>query len=105
MACRCAALLSVVLTLLMVSGAWAVDQQGGDAQAETPPLELLEFLGQWETDDGEWIAPQDLEDPELVNLLDAVMETETAAVLTDDENAGEDVNGASQDDGGSDDSN
>ena len=27
-----------------------------------PSLELLEFLGSWETDDGEWIDPSELDD-------------------------------------------
>ncbi len=100
--------------LLAGSGARAADQSGSDAPtAVPPPLELLEFLGQWETDDGEWIDPQALEDPELASLLEAVMEgvneglkeSETAAVSADADNAGEDVNGANQHDGGSDDSN
>ena len=26
-----------------------------------PSLELLEFLGDWETDDGEWIDPEELD--------------------------------------------
>ena len=29
--------------------------------SETPSLEFLEFLGDWETDDGEWIDPEELE--------------------------------------------
>ena len=100
--------------LLAMSGARAADQSGSDAPtAAPPPLELLEFLGQWETDDGEWIDPQALEDPELASLLEAVMEgvneglkeSETAVVSADADNAGEDVNGANQHDGGSDDSN
>lgn len=106
MVCRCAAAWSLVLILLMASSVWGADQDGSDGQTEMPPpLELLEFLGQWETDDGEWIDPQELEDPALVNLLEAVMATETAPVETNDDSAGDDVNGASQDDGGSDDSN
>ncbi len=28
---------------------------------EMPSLEFLEFLGHWETDDGEWIDPEELE--------------------------------------------
>ena len=31
----------------------------------TPSMDLLEFLGAWETDDGEWIDPTSLEDPPL----------------------------------------
>jgi hypothetical protein len=30
-------------------------------EAERPTLEFLEFLGDWETDDGEWIDPEELE--------------------------------------------
>ena len=30
-------------------------------EAEMPSLELLEFLGDWETEDGEWIDPEELE--------------------------------------------
>ncbi len=42
---------------------------------EAPTLELLEFLGEWETGDGQWLDPEDLEDEDFVKLL----------VLTDDE--------------------
>ncbi len=45
-------------------------------QEPGPSLELLEFLGQWETDDGEWIAPEDLADAEFGLLLDASLEIE-----------------------------
>ena len=104
MACRRKAAWSLVL-MLTVSSADAADQHGTDAQAEAPPLALLEFLGQWETDDGEWMDPQALEDPELVNLLEAVMATEKLSVESNNDSAGEDASGASQSDGGSDDSN
>ena len=30
--------------------------------ADGPPLELLEFLGEWENRDGEWMDPLELED-------------------------------------------
>jgi hypothetical protein len=33
----------------------------GSEDSEMPSLELLEFLGDWETDDGEWIDPEELE--------------------------------------------
>lgn len=29
--------------------------------AEMPSLEFLEFLGDWETEDGEWIDPEEME--------------------------------------------
>ncbi len=33
----------------------------GSENTEMPSLEFLEFLGDWETDDGEWIDPEELE--------------------------------------------
>ncbi|MBU0482767.1 MAG: hypothetical protein KKG47_16865 [Proteobacteria bacterium] len=30
-----------------------------------PSLELLEFLGDWETDAGEWLAPEEVEKRDL----------------------------------------
>jgi len=34
-------------------------------EQESPSLDFLEFLGEWETADGEWIAPDDLENMPL----------------------------------------
>ena len=40
----------------------ATDSQHTRKKAQDPSLrELLEFLGQWETDDGNWIDPTDLD--------------------------------------------
>lgn len=36
-------------------------EPAGTEESEMPSLELLEFLGDWETDDGEWIDPEELE--------------------------------------------
>jgi hypothetical protein len=86
--CRTDAVLrSTVLTLGLLGSALAL-AQGSDPAPEGPAteppalveqgpsLELLEFLGQWETDDGEWIAPEDLADAEFGLLLDASLEIE-----------------------------
>jgi hypothetical protein len=62
-----ACLWSMVLLLgLSSSPAWTqetgqVRQALPPEEAERPSLELLEFLGNWETDDGEWIDPEELE--------------------------------------------
>ena len=40
---------------------------GKDNDAEAPSLEFLEFLGDWETDDGEWIDPEELEQIETID--------------------------------------
>ena len=44
----------------------------GEAQSESsdeeiPSLQFLEFLGEFETDDGEWTDPEDLEKMELAD--------------------------------------
>lgn len=35
----------------------------------TPDLELLEFLGSWETSDGQWIDPLELAAPSMIERL------------------------------------
>ena len=55
---------TVLLLGLLSSPALAQEpgQAGGSQEnIETPSLEFLEFLGDWETEDGEWIDPEELE--------------------------------------------
>ena len=40
----------------------AVFSEAEDTDSGAPSMELLEFLGSWETDDGEWVDPDLLED-------------------------------------------
>ncbi|MGK0179608.1 MAG: hypothetical protein ACI8PD_001409 [Nitrospinales bacterium] len=39
--------------------------ESSQTEQESPSLDFLEFLGEWETEDGEWIAPDDLENMPL----------------------------------------
>ncbi|MEX2131729.1 MAG: hypothetical protein WD772_09590 [Pseudohongiellaceae bacterium] len=67
-------LLTPVLALGMVSPAvYAADNNSADLQGNVPSLEFLEFLGQWETDEGEWLPPEQLIEGEFVQLLDAAL--------------------------------
>jgi len=55
-------------------------QAPGEAREESentemPSLEFLEFLGDWETEDGEWIDPEELEQ---IALTDQEQENEDA---------------------------
>ena len=72
-----ARLWSTVLLLGLLSSpalAQAPGQVGTPQEnMETPSLEFLEFLGDWETDDGEWIDPEELEQ---ISLTDQEQEYE-----------------------------
>ncbi len=50
----------------------ATESIAESATESAPSLELLEFLGQWETDEGEWISPSDLADENFVELIETV---------------------------------
>ena len=91
--------------LWMAAGASELRAVAQDA--DTPPLELLEFLGQWETEDGEWISPEDIE---YLNLAELMRMAEQQAADADDEiledgTGGYEIDGDDQSDGGSDDDN
>ena len=47
---------------------------------EEADLALIEFLGQWETDDGEWLPPSELADEAFVELLDTMGSLEIEAI-------------------------
>lgn len=57
----------VILTWLVSMGALAKEDKTDDG---TPAMELLLFLGQWETDNGEWVDPGDFEDDSFEQLVD-----------------------------------
>jgi len=44
-------------------------QQDEWQSGEVPGVELLEFLGEWETEEGEWIDPEEMEDDYLARQL------------------------------------
>ena len=44
------------------------------AEEEIPTMEFLEFLGEWETEEGEWIDPVVLENEEFGKLIETVIE-------------------------------
>lgn len=81
MGCSTERLLPACL-LLVCPSLWAGLQSSGDDEplvvppspAEEQALEpvdigFLEFLGQWETDTGHWIAPEDLVDDSIADLI------------------------------------
>jgi hypothetical protein len=45
----------------------AVSEQDNGA----PSLDLLEFLGEWESSDGEWLDPAEFEDNDFAKLIES----------------------------------
>lgn len=64
-----ASLLSLVALAICSHSQAAESNEPDEAQ---PDLEFLEFLGQFETDEGEWIPPSSLMSEEFESLLNAV---------------------------------
>ena len=61
----------VILAWLVSMGAFAEEDK---TDGGTPAMELLLFLGQWETDNGEWVDPGDFEDDSFEQLVDTADE-------------------------------
>ena len=57
----------VILLLCFSSYLFAEDRTSEETK---PSIEFLEFLGEWETNEGEWIDPIELEDDELGKLIE-----------------------------------
>lgn len=64
----------IAISLIMAQPSFAQDAgparkpvaAAAGEEASAPSMELLEFLGEWEADDGEWIDPTD---PDVMLLL------------------------------------
>jgi len=77
----------------MILLGFQAEVSGADGEAQQsilPDLEFLEFLGQFETDSGEWMSPADLVQPDFDQLLQAIDATDEH-----DSTEGEDADNAS----------
>ena len=69
---------ALLLSGLLSSPTFAQEpEQATSEESEAPSLEFLEFLGDWETDDGEWIDPEELEQ---IALTDQEQEEEDTLI-------------------------
>lgn len=86
-------LLPPVLVLGMTStSARAADALAEDQTVAPPSLEFLEFIGQWETDDGEWISPDQLLNGDFIQLLDvAVQQSPDSSTNSNDDDDDDDT--------------
>lgn len=69
--------------LAMLSPAYSAEQALDESEnAELPDLEFLEFLGSFETDEGEWIDPGSLLAEEFSTLFNAAVAADTNSTDT-----------------------
>ena len=61
----------LLLSMILFS---PISQAQNQQEDEAPSLELLEFLGEWETGDGEWLDPAELEDDDFAKLISLTYE-------------------------------
>jgi len=89
----------VCLSLFMPLAAGAENEATAAIETALPDLEFLEFLGQFETDNGEWVDPGSLLTEDFADLLRVAEEitptTDTDSVSnTDDAQDAQDANNA-----------
>lgn len=60
-------------------------------EIEFPDLEMLEFLGQFATDNGDWVDPDSLLSDEFGQLLDAAIENRAAENEIETDNTEDDI--------------
>lgn len=69
-----------MLLLCFITSLFAGEQTATETM---PSMAFLEFLGEWETEEGEWIDPLELEDEDFGKLIETTIET---AIETENEN-------------------
>lgn len=81
-----------------ISAAQGAENEDSDQQdLNLPDLELLEFLGQFETDSGQWLDPGSLLTEEFGELLDAITTPAPNSDTRTDSGASADSNSANGD--------
>ncbi len=68
---------SICLWILIFStpSSFANEQNNSDSY---PSMEFLEYLGEWETDEDDWIDPDDLDNDDIGKLIETIIETDNA---------------------------
>lgn len=63
-----------MLLLLSISPLFAEEQTSTESM---PSIDFLEFLGEWETEQGEWIDPIEIDDEDFDQLLETTLESKS----------------------------
>mgnify|MGYP000128961095 FL=1 len=75
------------LILLLMIQFSSILQATSEQDNGAPSLDLLEFLGEWESSDGEWLDPAEFEDNDFAKLIES----------TESDSSAEDQNGWEED--------
>ncbi len=59
----------MLVTCMISTWTYAVEENEDN---DVPSLEMLEFLGEWETTEGEWVDPGELVDDSFEQLIEPV---------------------------------
>jgi hypothetical protein len=58
------------ILLCSISSLYAEEIASDGVSKKMPSMDFLEFLGEWETIQGEWLDPETLEDEEIEKLIE-----------------------------------
>lgn len=61
------------ILIFSTSSSFAEVQNNSDS---VPSMAFLEYLGEWGTDDRDWIDPEDLDNDDIGKLIEAIIETD-----------------------------
>ena len=75
------------LILMLMIQFSSILQATSEQDNGAPSLDLLEFLGEWESSDGEWLDPAEFEDNDFAKLIES----------TESDSSAEDQNGWEED--------
>ena len=78
-------ILALCMLGLFATAYGAENERIAEASANLPDLEFLEFLGQFETDEGEWIDPGSLMAEEFTMLLNATVLPDSNSPISDND--------------------
>ncbi|MBF8269099.1 MAG: hypothetical protein HW386_808 [Gammaproteobacteria bacterium] len=72
------------LMLIVLANVSTLAYAADEPVTEEPAPDFIEFLGEWETADGEWVDPNELEQTEADTQADADLELAPAEEQTDE---------------------
>jgi hypothetical protein len=75
---------SLMLMMMVQISNLATAAEEAKAETEAPAVDFIEFLGEWETNQGEWIDPNELETEVFTEAYRDVKTEETPAAQAEE---------------------